>query len=82
MLNLKAFLNKRICVKFNGGREIEGELLTADNGLTVTLAGVIEKLPNKSKMNLGVMHIIVRLDTVVSIYEANAAMAIGDPFMQ
>lgn len=79
---LKNLIGTRIAVKFNGGREIEGEMIATNGNLTFTLVNVIEKRQNLSKLDTGSMEFTCRIDAVSSMYGVGQTTKIGNPFSE
>ncbi|KAK4215839.1 hypothetical protein QBC37DRAFT_114981 [Rhypophila decipiens] len=84
ILDLKKYMDQRITVKFNGGREVDGTLKGYDALMNLVLDDVQEKLRddegNETTRSLGL--VVVRGTLLVVISPVNGSEEIANPFLQ
>ncbi|KAK0633723.1 hypothetical protein B0T14DRAFT_79617 [Immersiella caudata] len=84
ILDLKKYMDQRITVKFNGGREVTGVLKGYDALMNLVLDEVQEALRddegNETTRSLGL--VVVRGTLLVVISPVDGSEAIANPFVQ
>ncbi|KAK3331123.1 hypothetical protein B0H66DRAFT_89928 [Apodospora peruviana] len=84
ILDLKKYMDKRVTVKFNGGREVTGELKGYDALMNLVLDEVEETLRddegNEATRKLGL--VVVRGPLLVVISPVDGSEVIPNPFLQ
>ncbi|KAK4222606.1 hypothetical protein QBC38DRAFT_512846 [Podospora fimiseda] len=84
ILDLKKYMDKRISVKFNGGREVTGLLKGYDALMNLVLDEVEEALRddngNESTRSLGL--VVIRGTLLVVISPVDGSEVIENPFLQ
>ncbi|KAI9293915.1 U6 snRNA-associated Sm-like protein LSm7, partial [Neoconidiobolus thromboides FSU 785] len=81
ILDLSKFLEKKVHVKFSGGREVSGILKGFDPLLNLVLDHTIEIIRGSDKTReLGLL--VCRGPTVVLIHPEEEAIEISNPFLQ
>lgn len=84
ILDLKKYMDQRVTVKFNGGREVTGVLKGYDALMNLVLDEVQEALRddegNETTRSLGL--VVVRGTLLVVISPADGSEVIANPFVQ
>ena len=82
LIRLKEIENKEVVVKFNGGREVWGQLKSWDKSMNLVMSGTTEVLDIQGKeeitRNLGI--IIVKGSQIQSISLKDGYTIIDNPF--